>query len=366
MTQKSEGKGTVVMKAEFSFEPGITTPEGDEQFEKFWQLFIEEAQAEKPVELAEREALRAHIAEQHGHAFNLMDLFWRNAMDAVNWGPEILHEHLEESPEDDAYAALFTTVTGLAARALLAFNEVTWLLRGGYPHGALTRVRSLHELFIVAAVLWEHGSPESEHPDLVDRYLLHHEVFINGAARDLIGTEIPGIVDTLNAEVLDVLDSRKKELIGTYGKVFSTTWGWAAPLFPKGTPSFMGLNKLIMPSLNSYYRIASEHLHASSAGLIDAGKPDETGVMGYNGGPTTDDLGFPAILGSTFLLALVGTIVPTEIHDPEADKNIVTGRHMLGILARLHREILDAWDEESAEDHSDVGMHDAESNEGDL
>ena len=356
----------VVMKAEFSFEPGITAPEGDEQFEKFWQLFIEEAQAEKPVELAEREALRVHIAEQHGHAFNLMDLFWRSAMDAVNWGAECRHEHLEADPEDDAYAALFTTLTGLAARALLAFNEVTWLLRGGYPQGAFTRVRSLHELFVVAAVLWEYGSPESDHPDLVERYLLHHEVFINGAARDLIGTEIPGIADTLNAEVLDVLDSRKKELIGTYGKAFATTWGWAAPLFPKGTPSFMGLNKLIMPSLNAYYRIASEHLHASSTGLLDAGKPDETGVMGYNGGPTIYGLAFPAILGSTFLLALVGTVVPTEIRDPAADKNIVTGRHMLEILARVHREILDAWDKEPSEDHPDAAIPDAESNDGDL
>lgn len=353
-----------VMKTEVSFEFGVTAPKGDEEFEKVWKRFIEETQFDHPIQQAEQETLRAHIAGYNGNALDLMDLFWRSATEAINWGSEILHEYLEDDPEDDAYAALFTTVTGLAARGLLAFNEVTWLLRGGYPQGAFTRVRSLHELYVVSMILCEYGSPESDHPDLVDRYLLHHEVFINGAARDLIGTEVPGIADTLNAEVLDVLDSRKKELIGTYGKVFSTTWGWAAPLFPKGTPSFMGLNRLVMPSLNVYYRIASEHLHASSAGLANAGESDGTGVMGYNGGPTIDGLAFPAILGSTFLLALVGTIVPTEIHDPEADKDIVTGRHMLGILARLHGEILDAWDGESTEDHSDVNGPDGESNKG--
>gem|GEM_PF-1735951 len=89
----------------------------------------------------------AHIAEQHGHALDLMDLLWRSAMEAVNWGSEILHEHLKDDPEDDAYAALFTTLTGLAARALLAFNEVSWLLRGGYPQGAFTRVRSPRALY---------------------------------------------------------------------------------------------------------------------------------------------------------------------------------------------------------------------------
>src|SRR5690625_7164196 len=35
---------------------------------------------------------------------------------------------------------LFTTLTGLAARALLAFNEVSWLLRGGYPQGAFAEI----------------------------------------------------------------------------------------------------------------------------------------------------------------------------------------------------------------------------------
>lgn len=351
------------MNAEFSFEPGITPPEDDERFERFWEIFIEESQADRPIELAERETLRAHIAEQHGHALDLMDLLWRSAMEAVNWGSEILHEHLEDDPEDDAYAALFTTLTGLAARALLAFNEVSWLLRGGYPQGAFTRVRSLHELYIVARVLWEYGSPESDYPDLVERYLLHQEVFLKGAARDLISTGIPGIDETINAEILDVLDSRKKELIGTYGEAFSRPWGWAAPLFPKKTPSFTSLNKLVMPSLNAFYGITSEQLHASSAGLASAGESDGTGVIGYNGGSTTDGLAFPAILGSTFLLALVGTIVPTEIHDSATDKDIDTGRHMLGALSRLHREILDAWNGESTEDHSAVNGPDGDSNE---
>ena len=337
------------MNAEFSFEPGITPPEDDERFERFWAIFIEESQADRPSELAERETLRAHIAEQHGHALDLMDLLWRSAMEAVNWGSEILHEHLEDDPEDDAYAALFTTLTGLAARALLAFNEVSWLLRGGYPQGAFAGVRSLHELYIVTRVLWEYGSPESNCPDLVERYLLHQEVFLKGAARDLISTGIPGIDETINTEILDALDSRQRELIGKYGKVFSTSWGWAAPLFPKKTPSFMDLNKLVMPSLNAYYRIASEQLHASSAGLANAGKSDGMGTIGYNGGATIDGLAFPAIFGSTFLLSLVGTIVPIEIHNSETDKDIDTGRHMLGVLARLHREILDAWNGESTE-----------------
>lgn len=32
------------MEAEFSFEPGITVPGNDEQFEKLWNDFTEEAQ----------------------------------------------------------------------------------------------------------------------------------------------------------------------------------------------------------------------------------------------------------------------------------------------------------------------------------
>ena len=271
-----------------------------------------------------------------------MQLLHETAAEAINWASETVHNSLDDTPEDNAFAEYINVQVGLSARALLAFDEVAWLLRGGYPHGAWTRVRSIQEHFIVAVTLGLYGSPGAEHPELVERYVNHRRVFTPSIANELIATGSDGISRTLNDEVLESLRLRRHELIDLYGKGFERPWGWAAPLFQgKTRPSFVNLSDLISPTSKAFYGIASTHLHASSQGLDEAGREAENGDLSFLAGPQKSGLAAPAALASFFLVTTISALVPTSIKFPNAPNPNTDGHFMLGALLRIHGLIAD-------------------------
>lgn len=338
------------MDAEFEFEIGTTPPVDDPQFEKFWTAFCEEAASNRAEKSTERVSFRDEIFTAHKAAFEAMELLHETASEAINWASETLHDALEDNTEDDAFAEYINVLVGLSGRAILAFDEVAWLLRGGYPRGAMTRVRSLQELFVVAATLALHGSADGDHPDLVERYLAHHEVFTRKIADDLLATENEGIGSTLNDEVLQTLAQKKKALVAKYGKQFSQSWGWAAPLFPDSNPSFTELNKLILPTFNAFYGIASAEVHASSQGLIEAAREAENGDRYFLAGPQKDGLEVPAILGSGFLIGILGAIVPNSIESPDGNVSNKDGYYFMSALVRIQEQIRDGMNTSTHDD----------------
>lgn len=328
------------MDVEFSFEIGAMPPKDDARFEKFWAEFSQEAAGSRSAKSEERSSFREEMLRDSQAGFDAMELLHESANEAINWASNLVHDALEvDDVEDDAFAEYFNVLVGLGGRALLAFDEVAWLLRGGYPHGAWTRVRSLQELFIVAATLGLYGSPGSAHPDLVERYLNHHEVFTRTMADELLATESDGLREALNKEVLQALARKRETLIETYGKKFSGAWGWAAPLFPQSNPTFTALSKLILPSFNAFYGIASSYLHASSQGLVEAAREADNGERYFLAGPQKEGLGAAATLGSGFLVGVLGAIIPTSMKfpdDPEPNNN---GYFFLSALARIQEQV---------------------------
>ena len=267
-----------------------------------------------------------------------MRLLHETAREAINWGSRIVHDHLEDGPDDDALAQRTKVLVALSGRALLAFDEMAWLLAGGYPRGAWTRVRSIHELFIVALALGLYGGPDGEHPDLVERYVRHHDVFALSMADDLIGTGDPAIKEKLDDEIRMALSDKKRVLIEKYGKGFARPWGWAAPLLPKG-PSFTGLNKLFLPQFGTFYGMASAHIHAGSQGLHDAWIESDEKQGLIMAGAEKRDLAAPAILGSGFLIGIIGTVVPTSVRAEGDGEPISDGRYFLGALSRVQAQV---------------------------
>lgn len=325
---------------EAEFEIGAIPPINDADFECFWERFLQESKEAAGSRSATRDHPRKAILDGYGECFATMDLLHESAREAINWASATVHESLSDSSDDDAFADYINVVVGLGGRALLAFDEVTWLLRGGYPHGAMTRMRTIHEVFVVAATLGLHGYPEGDHPELVERYQRHHEVFTATVAEDLIAAGGAQMEETLNEDVLGALERKRQDLIGVYGKKFGSAWGWAAPLFPASkNPSFTALSKLIPPDFNAFYGIASSQLHASSQGLIEAERLTESGEKHYFAGAQADGLAVPAILGSGFLVGILGAIVPTSITAPDSADLNTDGRYFLGALARLQEQI---------------------------
>lgn len=121
--------------------------------------------------LDDREGFQDRIFQKYGRGLETMDLFYYSAVEVADWAQNMVYKAQADEDDPEDFDQYYMVVRGLTARALAAYAEVTWLLRGGFPNGALTRVRFMHEIYVTAMVLAEYGSPEGEHPELVDRYL---------------------------------------------------------------------------------------------------------------------------------------------------------------------------------------------------
>lgn len=322
---------------------GELPEEFDPEFENFWTRLQREFRLDEDDYLGHKRANQASIEEGFGPALDEMEKLHHLVMDATNWSSEVVNESLSEDLEDGHAAQLLQTLIGLGARALLAFDEIIWLLKGGYPNGALGRLRTLQEVHVVIAAITEYGDADGPHPDLLDRYLLHQEVFAPKTAELLRAVGGDGIQEILDDQVTTLLKRRKNELLKSYGREFGTQWGWASPLFKDGRASFMRLNDLILPSTSFLYGWSSHRLHASSEGLKEDALPQSENRIGYSGSATDQGLYIPAVYATTYLLAIASRIVPTKISKPEDSEPLETGRLFLGALHRTAETVRNLW-----------------------
>lgn len=154
-----------------------------------------------------------------------MYLLHSGAAEVVNWAGEAVDTSLEGTPEDDEFRNYHVVLRGLAARSLLSYDEVMALVDAGHSRCALPRVRTMYEVFVVAAVLALYGRPSSEHLDLIERYLAHRDVFIRSEAAALLLTGLSPAAEFLSGDALERLDEKRDAAVKKYGKPFIRTWG---------------------------------------------------------------------------------------------------------------------------------------------
>lgn len=303
--------------------------------------------------LDDREGFQDRIFQKYGRGLETMDLFYYSAVEVADWAQNMVYKAQADEDDPEDFDQYYMVVRGLTARALAAYAEVTWLLRGGFPNGALTRVRFMHEIYVTAMVLAEYGSPEGEHPELVDRYLEHRDVFTRATADDLMSTGTLDPAAYFSQDVLDALEQRRSDLLARYGKNFGHMWGWAAPLFP-GAPriSMKMMNSLVVPESHYFYTMTSAHVHAGSEGWYESfvAREDETVLAS---GPTNVGLALPAGLATAFLLDVLQVVVPSRI---ERDGFVEdTGAYFQAALARMSTSISDhMWRGESAVEQDEL------------
>lgn len=286
------------------------------------------------------EEFRSRLGRDYGAGFDALHMVYSGVFEALTWADETLAKVFEDEEDDDreGFEAYYDVVRGLTARGLQAFNEVTWLLKGGFPNGAYVRSRTLHELYVTASILGQFGHPGAEHPELVERYFRHHEAFDRSTAENIMST---GMVDPtvfFDDATLAQLDRNREALLSRYGRSFGTMWGWAAPLFAKNERVTMDkLGDLVEPGLNFFYGMTSAHAHGGSQGWHEnfVKRGDET-VM--SAGPTNLGLVVPAQLATTFLSGLVQISVPAII---ETDKHPDdTGAMLLAGIGHLRERAM--------------------------
>jgi hypothetical protein len=203
-------------------------------------------------------AFQKRLIIHWGEALSLYEtiLLW-----AGRAGDDFHRAHAQRAGKE--HDLVFEALARLQARACLVGAEVLHLLKGGYPHGALARCRTLHELAVFATVIEEHGQ------DVAERFLLHQ-----------------GVEDAENAEVFQKyakqlgerpfsearmvnIRGHRDALLRRYGKGFRGRYGWAAELFPSNKPPTFGdLEKLAnLGHLRPYYDWSTHvGVHASSKG----------------------------------------------------------------------------------------------------
>jgi hypothetical protein len=286
-------------------------------------------------------SFRDRLLQDYGSAFDRLARVHAAAVEAASWSATAMDEYIagvyaDASSEEgeaqrlDEYEWL---MRGLGSRSLLAFAEVTWLAQGGYPNGALARVRTMHQLAITAAVLAEYGNPDAAHPELVRRFSRHREVFYPDTAKKLVASSALGD-DPFDAETLGLIAQRQRELIAEFGAEFRGAYGWAQPLFAPGERiSFTKLANLVEPKLAILYSITSSHVHADSEGwhhgLIKFRDEDV-----FAAGPTNLGLALPTSIACRLLLACLDLVVPATIKvDEKKDTDgalLMTGvRHVV-------------------------------------
>jgi hypothetical protein len=246
--------------------------------------------------------LRKHRAYGRGFKKRLYDT-WSDAftlyevvlLSAVDAGSDFYTEHRAEAEKESDFT--FEALTSLHARACLVAGEVVELLKGGWPHGAHARSRTLHELAVFAIVI-------GDHRELAERFLLHDAVE-DAASLDTYQAKLAGRsgYESFSQEDVERIHARHDEAIARFGKSFSRRYGWAAPLFPKEGPSLGQLEELAnVDHLRPFYDWATHiGVHASSRGarlnLIQRGD-----ARGRLVGPMNAGLADP---GQSALISLV-------------------------------------------------------------
>jgi hypothetical protein len=137
------------------------------------------------------------------------------------------------------------------------------LLSSGFPKGALSRCRTLHELAVTSIVIAEHGR-EPAHADLAEKFLLHQVVMeykdalVYQEQCETLGYE------PFSDEAMAKMKRRHDDLVQRYGPLFAKPYGWASGL-DGPQPTFRDLEKLAeLSHLRSHYRWASHEVHSDA------------------------------------------------------------------------------------------------------
>lgn len=176
-------------------------------------------------------------------------------------GAEFNKFYRPESVQDNDL--VFDLVVRHHARACHISQEILCLLKAGYPDGAHSRWRALHEVTVTAMFIAKHGQECAERfyfHDIVDSYdgMKEHKKYEDRLQE--------------KGHTQEEIDECKKEydvLIEKYGKKFGDFYGWASYVFPNHTRvTFTAIEKDVgLDHMRPYYKWASQNIHAGSKGM---------------------------------------------------------------------------------------------------
>ncbi len=121
----------------------------------------------------------------------------------------------------------FEATVALHARAIRVSNEILTLLREGYPDGALSRWRTLHEIAVVATFLAQNDREVSK------RFIAHRGIVSAKALKQYVEFLPRSNMTPLEPGNLEAAEALRASLIEEFGPEFDEEMGWAYPIINK-------------------------------------------------------------------------------------------------------------------------------------
>jgi hypothetical protein len=185
-------------------------------------------------------------------AFNVMEMLWHVAAETGGTFND------EERPKIGAERDFrCEALIHIHARATLVASECISLMKSGYPDGALSRWRTLHELNVIAAFLL--NNPHN----VALRYLLSFEFRALDAAKQMKKYAARSHIEPPSDAEIIALENRCKTHTERLGpNIGKGDYGWASEVIAKKKPNLLDLEESVgLDHWRPRFKWASQHNH---------------------------------------------------------------------------------------------------------
>ena len=191
------------------------------------------------------------IKRRWGKAIDQLEIVWATCWET---GAKFNATHRPKAAQSSDYR--FEALTHLHARGLLTAREIICLVEGGFPDGALSRWRTLHEIAVTAQFL------KQEDVKISYRYLasFHHNARNAALQHNRHASRMN--LEPFTPKELALLEKRVKEFGGPGGL---KKYDWALPALPPGRPPTFEAVEFAtkMHRWRPYYTWSSQPVHAA-------------------------------------------------------------------------------------------------------
>lgn len=158
---------------------------------------------------------------------------WRDGLDQLKMFIVMSEEYGSTINQRERFRAVqeqnytFEATVALHARAVRVSNEILALLCDGFPDGALSRWRTLHEIAVTTTFLAQNDR------EIAKRFIAHRGIANAKALKQYVEFLPRSNMTPLEPGSIETAEAVKASLIEEFGPEFREDYGWAYPIISK-------------------------------------------------------------------------------------------------------------------------------------
>lgn len=206
-------------------------------------------------------------------AFDHIDLMWCIAREIAEAHRNEIFRRLSDGELKSKYY-LATALDAIMTKSLLVVQEIICLLRAGFPDGAMSRWRMLHELNVTTQFIFKHGE------DRAREYVLSYEFSRRRAALQINSCSERSQLKEFSEDEMAAIDRNCEYAENLLGRKVKTDRDGEWPKITQNFSTFAQLEEDVgLDHWRPYYKCASLHNHAvyrkenALLGLIESTEP---------------------------------------------------------------------------------------------